>query len=152
MDRSFHSLRPDMKMLEACDEFNRASAKERQRVIGMVVTDDQGRLVGMLSMYDILPLIRGHKTHDWQKMDDAEVMRLIDNSCGRIKSVRVADIMTRKVITVGPEVHAMEILDIMLRRHIRRLPVLDEGKIVGMVYISAVFNYFSDRVRTCPAP
>jgi CBS domain-containing protein len=37
------------------------------------------------------------------------------------------------------------ILDIMIKKHVRRLPVLDNGKIVGIVYISDLFYNILDR-------
>lgn len=147
MKREFHTLRLEMTMAEAFEQFSLASKAEKQRVMGMVVTDANGRLKGMLSMYDILPLIRPSRTHNWEEMDDAEVVRLMETSCERIRSIRVGDIMTHNVITIHPTAHVMEILDIMIRRHIRRLPVLDGEKIVGIVYISSVFRLLGEVVR-----
>lgn len=48
-------------------------------------------------------------------------------------SVHVADIMTRKVITVDPAAEISEIADILDRNHIKRLPVLDDTRLIGMV-------------------
>jgi CBS domain-containing protein len=150
MNRQFHTLKPEMTMLEAFERFSLASEREKQSVvIGMAVVDDHGDLVGMLSMYDILPLIRPSRPRQWDEMDEVEVARLIDTSCAYVKSIRVGDIMTGNVITVAPDTHAMEILDVMIRRHIRRMPVIEGGKIIGMLYISSVFKYFGERVKAC---
>jgi len=45
----------------------------------------------------------------------------------------VRDRMTTNVITVSPETPIREALALMRRRHIRRLPVLQEGELVGIV-------------------
>ena len=37
------------------------------------------------------------------------------------------------------------ILDIMIKQHIRRLPVVEDGKILGIVYISDLFYDILDR-------
>jgi signal-transduction protein with cAMP-binding, CBS, and nucleotidyltransferase domain len=34
----------------------------------------------------------------------------------------------------------------MIKKHVRRLPVLEEGKILGIVYLSAVFNHLQERL------
>ena len=48
--------------------------------------------------------------------------------------MRAHQIMTRPVITVSPETTIVEAADIMLRRHISGLPVVDAaGKLVGIV-------------------
>jgi CBS domain-containing protein len=44
------------------------------------------------------------------------------------------------VITITPETHLLLIIDIMIKKHVRRLPVLQDGKIVGVVYLSRVFS------------
>ena len=39
--------------------------------------------------------------------------------------------MTTELITITPETHLLLIIDIMIKKHVRRLPVLEGGKIVG---------------------
>lgn len=52
---------------------------------------------------------------------------------GRVKSIRVGDLMTTDVVTISPQTHLLTILDIMLKRHIRRLPVVSDQEVVGIV-------------------
>lgn len=47
--------------------------------------------------------------------------------------MRVADCMTAPVQVVGPDAPAWEALGLMRRHHIRRLPVVDAGDLVGIV-------------------
>ena len=49
--------------------------------------------------------------------------------------------MTTEVTTIGPDTHLMTIVDIMIKRHIRRLPVVRGGEVVGIVYISDLFYH-----------
>ena len=53
--------------------------------------------------------------------------------------------MTPEVITITLQTHVLMILDIMIKKHVRRLPVLENGKIAGIVYISDLFYNFLDR-------
>jgi len=96
--------------------------------------------VGMLSMYDILLLIRPKHIHIWGEMQDIDVTGIIDEACRRAKPILVGDIMTTDVVTITPDTHLLMIVDIMIKKHIRRLPVVDNGKVVGIVYLSAVFQ------------
>lgn len=82
---------------------------------GLPVVDERGILVGMVSEYDIISK-RG-KT--------------------------VAEIMSRGVISVGDEASAEQVTNIMGLHGIRRVPVVREGKLVGIVTRSDLLRLFS---------
>jgi CBS-domain-containing membrane protein len=105
------------------------------------VIDDADRLVGMLSMYDILLFIQPKHMKIWGEMEDLEPDRLFEDLLGKVKGIQVGDIMTTEVVTIGPETHILSISDLMIDKHIRRLPVSENGRIIGMVYMSDVFYH-----------
>jgi len=47
--------------------------------------------------------------------------------------VRVHEIMTTSLITVTPQTTVLEAMALMTRHHIRHLPVLQEGRLDGVV-------------------
>jgi CBS domain-containing protein len=49
------------------------------------------------------------------------------------QSVRVGDVASRELVTVGPEQDLDEALELMARHQVRRLPVVEEGRLVGML-------------------
>jgi CBS domain-containing protein len=140
MQTRFYTLRPDTLISAAVKVFPQAR-QEQQTVLGMMVTDESGRLVGMLSMYDIFLLLRPKHIHIWGEMEDLEVDGILEAACQRAKSMRVGDIMTTEVITITPDTHLLLVIDIMIKKHVRRLPVLEDGKLLGIVYLSGVFNH-----------
>lgn len=74
------------------------------------VVDDRGRLVGVLS--------------------DRDILRVLSSK----KPVRVAEVMSRHIITTRPEANAHVAADLMLEHKISSLPVVDEsGALVGVV-------------------
>ena len=141
MDTRYHALSPEHTIAEAVHRFREAGRKEGKRIFGMMVTDGEGRLLGMLSMYDILLFMRPKHVHIWGEMEDIDLDGLLENVFKKAAAILVGDIMTTDVVTVGPETHVMMILDLMIKKHIRRFPVLKDGRIVGMVYISDLFSY-----------
>jgi CBS domain-containing protein len=78
-------------------------------------------------------------------MDDIDPSQLYDERLERVKSVLVGDIMTPEVVTIGPDTHLMVIADLMIKKHIRRLPVVDDQEVVGIVYVSDVFYYLLEQ-------
>ena len=79
----------------------------------MVMVDD--KLVGVLSERDYT----------------RKVALLGKNS----KEVKVADIMTANVITVSPNTGTRDCMNLMSQKRIRHLPVVNGGKVVGMISI-----------------
>ena len=52
----------------------------------------------------------------------------------------VSDVMNPYLITVDPYKTLAEAYEIMKKDHIRRLPVLKDGKLVGLITISDILN------------
>ena len=146
MDTKLFVLYPEMSLFEAVKVFRRASEEQKFKSFGLMVTDQQGKLVGMVSMFDFLLLIRPVYIHIWGEMHDIDISEFIDVKCRRAKSLRVEDIMTTDLITITPDTQLLYIVDIMIRKHVRRIPVLENGNLVGIVYISKVFYYLMDRM------
>jgi CBS domain-containing protein len=145
MDTSYSTLSPRMTIAEAIRVFQKAGEEHRQIVFGMVVTDASGRLLGMLSMYDIFLLLRPKHIHIWGEIKDVDVSGILDAACRRARGMLVGDIMTTDLITITPDTHLLRIIDIMIKKHVRRLPVLEAEKMVGMVYMSRVFQHILGR-------
>jgi len=141
MDTRFHTLKPHETVAQAVKMFQTASREEGKKIFGLIVVDDADRLVGMLSMYDILLFIQPKHMKIWGEMEDLEPEHLFDDLLGKVKGIQVGDIMTSEVVTIGPETHILSISDLMINQHIRRLPVSEDGRIIGMVYMSDVFYH-----------
>ncbi|GLI32978.1 CBS domain-containing protein [Desulforhabdus amnigena] len=145
MDTTFLTLHPKMSVTEVVKVFKKASEEQKSKSFGLLVTTDQGELVGMVSMFDVLLLMRPKHIHIWGEMNDMDVTGFLDETCRRAKSILVEDIMTTDLISITPDTHLLFIVDIMIRKHLRRLPVLENGKVVGIVYISKVFYHLMER-------
>lgn len=152
MNTDFHVVHPEDSIAAAALQFEVASGKEGRKVFGLMVVDDSDHLVGMLSMYDILIFLQPKNMQVWGEMEDMNPDRLFDASLDKVRGVQVGDIMTPDVVTVTPHAHILAVSDIMIKKHIRRLPVIDGNKIVGIVYVSDVFRHLSKKISTQGAP
>lgn len=133
-------LRPDNTLREAVNLLKTARrGEEKVGVKGLPVLDDKGRLVGMLSMRDILKAVFPFYLSMMELGDftwDGMVEGIAKRSAGKL----VKDVMSRVVITVHEDAPLMECVDHMIKHNIRRLPVIDWlGKVVGMLYERDVF-------------
>jgi len=145
MDTHFHVLHPKDDIAAAIKKFKAASRQEGKKVFGMMVVDDNDHLVGMLSMYDILIYIQPKNMQVWGEMEDLDPDQVFDEHLNRAKGIQVGDIMTPDVVTIFPRTHILSISDLMIKKHIRRLPVVDQERIVGIVYVSDVFYHMLNR-------
>jgi CBS-domain-containing membrane protein len=141
MDVRFRTIRPSQTIAEAVKALETATVEQGKRIFGLMVTDHQDRLVGMVSMYDILLFVQPKQVHLWDEMEYFEPGNLFNELLDRVKSIQVRDIMTTEVVTIKPDTHIIAVADIMIKRHIRRLPVVEEQDVVGIVYISDLFYH-----------
>lgn len=61
--------------------------------------------------------------------------------------MRIEEFMNRNVITVSPETKLLDAQKIMVERNIRRLPVVEHGKLVGIITERDLFQNTSPRMN-----
>jgi CBS domain-containing protein len=126
-----------------------------RRVSGLPVVDDAGKLTGILTEGDLLRRSEtGTERHrrPWLEflMGPGRLAEDYVKTHGR----RVAEVMTREVVSVGPETPLGEVVQVMERRHVKRLPVLDRDVLVGIVSradLMAALAGILDRDETPPS-
>lgn len=141
MTKQFHTLKPDDTIVDAVNAFKAASEATGKKVFGMMVIDEEDHLVGMLSMYDILLYIQPRHAYIWSEMEEDIDPDLFSGILSKVRSIFVADLMSTDVVTIAPDTHVMVVVDIMIKQHIRRLPVISDSNVVGIVYLSELFYH-----------
>lgn len=91
------------------------------RITGMPVVDDEGRVIGIVSEYDLISK-RGRTAED---------------------------VMSREVISVSEDVSAEAVAQLLTERRVRRVPVLREGKLVGIISRADLVRLFALTRWTC---
>ncbi|EPQ3970479.1 CBS domain-containing protein [Acinetobacter baumannii] len=107
-EQAIFTISPEATVLEAITIM-------AEKGIGALVVTEGEQVVGILS-----------------ERDYTRKVTLMERSS---YSTTVAEIMTAKVITVGLNNTVEECLQLMTDRHLRHLPVLDNGKLVGFISI-----------------
>ncbi len=141
MTQHFRCLHPKQTIVDAITAFDDATFVGKKKIFGMMVINRQDKLVGMLSMYDILQFIQPKHIEILGEMEDLAFEPVYQNLINRIQKLQVEDIMTTDLVSIKPDTHLIVVVDIMLNRHIRRLPVIEGSRVVGIVYRSDVFHY-----------
>jgi CBS domain-containing protein len=90
----------------------------QHRIGAVLVIDDAGQVLGILSERDIVRALTSHGP------------RTLDITAGQL--------MTRDLLTVTPETTVIAAMHLMTNSRVRHLPVLDGGRLAGMISIGDV--------------
>ncbi|MHC4110754.1 MAG: CBS domain-containing protein [Planctomycetota bacterium] len=67
-----------------------------------------------------------------------------------VYEIRVRDVMKDNVFTVSPQTHMSELQDILQEKRISGTPVVDQGKLVGIISIDDFIRWLAGREEDCP--
>ena len=107
----------------------------QRRISAVPVVDDQGKIIGIVSEGDLLHRseISTQRRHPWwlDLMVRDEVLDAEEYIKAHAK--QVAEIMTRNVITAETDTPLQEIAEILAKYTIKRVPIVRDGRLVGIV-------------------
>jgi CBS domain-containing protein len=105
------------------DTLGEAAQKMVDRKVGSAVVMDFGRLIGILTERDLMRATAG-RTHS--------------------SEARVREWMTSDPITLAPDATAEDAAKIMLDNGFRHVPIVDDGRAVGIVSIRDVARWSTE--------
>ena len=106
------TMRPEASLATAASELS------TRRIGAVVLVDETGRIAGILSERDIV--------------------RVVGSRGEAGLSERVADVMTKNVSTCSESTSIDELMGLMTRGRFRHVPVVEAGRLVGLVSIGDV--------------
>ena len=117
-----------------------------ERISGFPVVDDAGDLVGVVSRSDVVRALAFersragetsdyYRSHDsWQEADEALTIRAESESvAARLEKTRVSDLMSPAAHVIASDASVQEAAALMRESSIHRVPVVDQGKLVGIL-------------------
>jgi CBS domain-containing protein len=81
-------------------------------------------------------------------VSERDVVRRLRDRGGELLSATVGDIMTRDVLTCSPDDTVDHLAEVMTERRIRHVPVLEDGRLVGIVSIGDVVKSRISQLET----
>jgi CBS domain-containing protein len=131
MSTSVRSVTPDTRVMEV------ASLMCLYRFHGLPVVEGD-ELVGIIAEKDVLHSLFPKLEH---LMSEGMANVDLDREMGNYKDVLalpVSELMTRHPIAVTPDMHVLRAATIMVRNRFRRVPVAENGRLVGMLSLGDV--------------
>ena len=147
MTRNVISIDPDATVLQA------ARLMLQHRISGLPVIDKGGRLVGVISEGDFLrrrETKTEHRRSRWLEflMGPGRVAAEYSHSHGS----KVSEVMTTDVETVDDVTPLEDIVELMERRRIKRVPVMCGREVVGIVTRSNLMHAMVSLARAAQGP
>ena len=104
-----------LTVLDADDKVREAARRMSERNIGAAAVVDEGKLTGIFSERDLMTRVVAQGLNP--------------------DSTTVGDVMTRELVVIDPDENIDSAIERMHAIGSRHLPVVDEGKLVGMLSI-----------------
>lgn len=138
-------------VVKACDIMERefitvnqhATIKEIAQVLlthkisGVPVVDDAGRLVGMVTESDLLHKETTPRLPNFVNILGAIIyyngVQRYDEDFKKLMAGQACEMMTAKVVTVNEATEIHEVVKLMIEHGIKRVPVVEGHKILGIV-------------------
>jgi len=122
------------------------------RISGLPIIDD-GIIVGIVSESDLLR--RAETGTEKRRSNLLELLSSTASSSAdyvRTHGRKASEIMSTDLITVAPDTPIAEIADILESRRIKRVPVVAEGKVLGIVTRANIMKALAVRLHRAPQP
>jgi CBS domain-containing protein len=147
MTRKVVSVMPEQSVFQA------ANLMLRNHVSGLPVVDEKGAIVGIVSEGDFL-----RRSEIGTPRSRNRLLGFIFSHGGaaddyvREHGRKVSEVMTPSPITVSEDASLSEIVTVMERNHIKRVPVVRDGELVGIVSRSNLLQAVASLARDVPDP
>jgi CBS domain-containing protein len=140
------SVSPDDTVLQA------AQTMLQRRISGLPVIDKDGRLVGMVTEGDLLRRVETgtrHRRARWLEflLGPGRLAEEYTRTHGR----KVNDVMTTEPLSVAEDAALEEIVKLMEKRQIKRVPVVRGEQIIGIVTRANLLHALAGVSREAPA-
>ena len=108
----------------------------RDRVSAFPVVRADNELIGIITMTDLFRII---------DLSVQQHGRDFIAHLASLKDLRAAEIMSQETVTITPDTRLSQIIRLLIDKNMHTFPVVDQGKIVGIVsrhdILNAVFSY-----------
>jgi CBS domain-containing protein len=104
------------------------------KISGLPVTDGDGKVVGILTEGDLLRRAEiGTERHRSRGLEFLLGPGRLAGDYVDAHARKVGEVMTSDVAVVGPSDDLADVVKLMEKRHVKRVPVVENGKLVGIV-------------------
>lgn len=146
MTKDVVTVRPDTAVSEI------AALLVKHRISAVPVVSEDNRVLGIVSQTDL-----GHRSETGTEKKRKWWLDIFTDTDAQARAytkshgLHAADVMTRHLITVRPNTSLSEVAEVLDTHRIRQVPVLDNGKLVGMISRADLVRKLAEVTVAAPA-
>lgn len=110
------------------------------RVSGVPVLDEKDRVVGFVSEKDIVRILYPWYRSFYDSPESYTDMEARESKASEIRNTKVEVFMKKNILTVTPDDPIMKAGALMLAHDVNRLPVVENGKVIGVVSRDSIYK------------
>ncbi len=142
MTKNFDIIYMDEPVEKAIKKILNAKVRPTgHKTVSLMVVDYDHGLVGTVSMYYILYHLRPSYLNYGIDGSELNWQGDLDEYIREVKQKKVVQIMNDNVLSIPADEPVMSILDRMIKNNLRRISVVDNGRLIGVVYMSDIFYH-----------
>ncbi|MCK5100240.1 MAG: CBS domain-containing protein [Desulfobacteraceae bacterium] len=143
MVSEFDTIESDAPVMKAIQMIsNGRIRKTGDKTISLLVLDKVKMFVGIITMTDILYHLRPDYLNYGINGEEVAWTEQFDLAMKHIKERKVCELMSTNIVGASADEHLMVTLDRMVKNKYRRLPVLKNGRPIGVVYLADIYYQF----------
>jgi CBS domain-containing protein len=123
-----------------------AEVLEKHRVNGLVVVEKE-KVVGVITKDDIFKAILPRYPDIIEEERYVSDLEYVEERAQKLFEMKVKDIMGTPPITVNSNMPIVKAGSTMILRRVKQVPVVDKGKLVGIVTLTDVINNLIKKIK-----
>lgn len=116
------------------------SQKLRKIMIDKVVTVEPSatvkKAVDLMNLHDIGCLVVVHSGKPVGIMTERDMLKRIIHKGRNSARTKIVDVMSKPLVTASPDMRAGDAAKLMFERNVKKLPIVENGRLVGLVSIT----------------
>jgi CBS domain-containing protein len=137
---------PDLTSVSADTPIKEAvKIMSRQRMIGLPVVDNDQNVIGIITESDIAKACLPGYYKELQNPSFIPDFDQFSQQAKKIAHLTVKEFMTAIVYSVEEDTSRTQAADLLFRKHLRIVPVVREGKLVGILTPSCLCKYAMEK-------
>ena len=139
MTKQVHTVGPDQTLKEC------AEILKKRHVNGLAVVQD-GKVEGVITKADIFKAILPAYSDIMEDEKNIASFEYIEERAHKLYDLEVRALMGTPPITIESDTPIVKAGSLMILRRVKQLPVVDKGRLSGVVTLTDIINYITKKL------
>jgi CBS domain-containing protein len=140
MTKQVHTIGPDQTLKEC------AELLKKLHVNGLVVVND-GKVAGVITKADIFEAVLPSYADIMEDENNIASFEYIEERAHKLYDKKVQYFMGMPPITITSDTPIVKAGSLMILRRVKQLPVVDNGRLSGIVTLTDIINYITEKIE-----